>query len=137
VIRQTHTFAELDVSPSAYDEIRAKLEEAGYEHAFIGSVIDMHGIGLVRPDTQPEGESMARIELGDVARDTITGFTGVVYADTKFLHGCRRLSLQPQELKDGRPLEGGTFDEPQLELVTARVAVGTSSLHLSLQVQKS
>ena len=69
---------------------------------------------------------MARIELGDVARDTITGFTGVVVADTKWLHGCRRLSLQSQELKDGRPVEGATFDEPQLELVQPRVAAGTS-----------
>jgi hypothetical protein len=57
------------------------------------------------------------IALGDIARDTITGFTGVVFAETKFLHGCRRLSLQPRELKDGVPVAGSTFDEPQLELV--------------------
>jgi hypothetical protein len=69
---------------------------------------------------------MKRIELGDVAKDTITGFTGVVVADTKWLHGCRRLSLQPREMKDGRPMEGATFDEPQLELVEAKVAAGTS-----------
>lgn len=128
MVRSTHTFAELDVSPAAYDEIRGKLEEAGYQHAFIGSAIDMHGIGLVRATESPDTDedSMQRIELGDVARDTITGFTGVVVADTKWLHGCRRLSLQPQELKDGRPMEGATFDEPQLELVRAKAAKGTS-----------
>lgn len=61
---------------------------------------------------------MARIELGMVARDTITGFTGVVVADTQWLHGCRRLTLQPQELKpDGSMRDTCSFDEPQLVLV--------------------
>jgi hypothetical protein len=47
-LRQTHTFAELEVSPTTYDEIRQKLEDAGYQHAFVDSAIDMHGIGLTR-----------------------------------------------------------------------------------------
>lgn len=59
------------------------------------------------------------IKLGDLARDTITGFKGVVIAEVNWLHGCRRLTLQPQGLKDGKPVESSTFDEPQLELVTA------------------
>ena len=46
----TYTYALLLVSHEAYDEIRAKLAEAGYEHAFDqtdeGEVIDMHGIAL-------------------------------------------------------------------------------------------
>lgn len=61
------------------------------------------------------------IELGDVAKDSITGFTGVVIGRTKWLHGCVRLTLQPQEMKDGKPLEPHTFDEPQLVLVTKAV----------------
>lgn len=44
----THTFARLNVSQEAYDEIKAKLTVAGYQQAFIEGVIDMHGIGLVR-----------------------------------------------------------------------------------------
>lgn len=53
----THTFAELELSPAAYDEIAAKLKEAGYDHAFIREIrhgvevsatIDMHGIGVTR-----------------------------------------------------------------------------------------
>lgn len=68
----------------------------------------------------------ARINLGDVAKDTITGFTGVVVAETKWLHGCVRLTLQPKELKDGKPIEGLTFDEPQLELISTKSAKGTS-----------
>lgn len=50
--RATYTFAKLGVSQSAYDEIREKLVEAGYEHAFGTDdeveLIDMHGIALMR-----------------------------------------------------------------------------------------
>ena len=48
--RTTHTYAILDLSPEAYQEIRAKLLEAGHEHAIegdeAGEVIDMHGIAI-------------------------------------------------------------------------------------------
>lgn len=55
----TYTFAKLEVSQFAYDEIRAKLVEAGYEHAFgvddEVELIDMHGIALVRaPDEEKQ-----------------------------------------------------------------------------------
>lgn len=59
------------------------------------------------------------IELGDVVKDTITGFKGVAIGVTKWLHGCRRITVQPEAMKDGKPLETATFDEPQL-LVIAR-----------------
>lgn len=62
------------------------------------------------------------IELGDVAKDTITGFEGVVVARTQWLIGCDRLTLQPQKLKDGKPLDPITFDEPQCNLVKAKAA---------------
>jgi hypothetical protein len=69
-----------------------------------------------------------RIELGDVARDSITGFEGVVFARVEYLFGCVRFSLQPQALHDGKPIESQTFDEPQLVWVrrprTAAVAPG-------------
>jgi len=55
-----------------------------------------------------------RIKLGDVARDSITGFEGVVIARTEWLFGCVRYSLQPQALHDGKPIESQTFDEEQL-----------------------
>lgn len=48
-LRQTHTYATLDVSASAYDEIAASLREAGYDHVFMeDGAIDMHGIALVK-----------------------------------------------------------------------------------------
>lgn len=49
-LRQTHTFAVMEVSESAFKEIEHLLEQAGYDHVFIedddGRKIDMHGIAL-------------------------------------------------------------------------------------------
>lgn len=47
----THTYAILEISVEAYNEIRDKLKNAGYQHAFHEEsrgefVIDMHGIAL-------------------------------------------------------------------------------------------
>lgn len=57
-MRTTHTFAVLELSQLAFDEIKAKLTAAGYQHAFFQDdgklTMDMHGIG-VREET-PERE---------------------------------------------------------------------------------
>lgn len=49
-MRTTHTYAILEISQAAYEEIKAKLEAAGYQHAFHDNdgeiVIDMHGIAV-------------------------------------------------------------------------------------------
>jgi hypothetical protein len=57
------------------------------------------------------------IELGDVAKDSVSGFQGIVVAETNWLHGCRRIVIQPQSLHDGKPIPGESFDEPQCKLV--------------------
>lgn len=59
------------------------------------------------------------IKLGDKVRDKITGLQGVAIARHDYLHGCTRWSLQPVELKDGKPVDCSTFDDPQLEVVEA------------------
>jgi hypothetical protein len=61
--------------------------------------------------------STDKIALGDVVRDTITGFQGVAIGITHWLHGCGRVVVQPQDLKDGKPIDAMTFDELQLEIV--------------------
>lgn len=45
----TYTIATLEVTPSAFEEIAAKLRAAGYDHLFMpdGS-IDMYGIAIAR-----------------------------------------------------------------------------------------
>jgi len=58
------------------------------------------------------------IDLGDEVKDSITGFKGIVVAVTNWLHGCRRITVQPAKLStDGKPNETHTFDEPQLILL--------------------
>lgn len=45
----THTVAELGLTANAYNEIRGKLEVAGYQHTFMeDGMIDMTGIGITR-----------------------------------------------------------------------------------------
>ncbi len=60
----------------------------------------------------------AAIELGDIAKDKVTGYTGVVIARTKWLYGCERFTLQTKEMKDGKPIDNCSFDGPQLKLVS-------------------
>ncbi len=49
----TYTYALLHVSQATYDEIRQKLLDAHYDHAFgEDGEIDMHGIALVPNDKE-------------------------------------------------------------------------------------
>jgi hypothetical protein len=64
----TRTFAELEISQSAWNEIARKLRDAGYDHAFVDEkTIDMQGIGLtpappapVETVITPEGQRFFR-----------------------------------------------------------------------------
>src|SRR5262245_44629824 len=59
-IKQTHTYSILEISRSAYDEIKDKLIEAGYQHAVMKEgereVIDMHGIAIAQEDGKLDGQ---------------------------------------------------------------------------------
>ncbi len=59
------------------------------------------------------------INLGDTAKDTITGYTGIVVGRTEWINGCVRYIIQSTQLKDGVPVDPQHIDEPQLELVKA------------------
>lgn len=57
MLNQTHTYATLEISVPAFEEIAQKLKAAGYDHSFVvkkgeKTVIDMHGIALC-PDQVP------------------------------------------------------------------------------------
>ena len=58
-----------------------------------------------------------KIKLGSTVKDTITGFTGIATAEYNYLNGCKRYYIQPTELKDGKTIEGESFDVEQLEVV--------------------
>lgn len=57
------------------------------------------------------------ITLGRKVKDKITGVEGIAVARTEWMHGCVRIIVQPLELKDGRPVETCTFDEPDLDII--------------------
>lgn len=62
-LRTTHTIAELELSPAAYDEIKQKLLDADYGHAIMeDGTVDMSGIGVTRG---PELESISAADVGD------------------------------------------------------------------------
>jgi hypothetical protein len=68
-------------------------------------------------DKQPgAGEyQFFRHSLGTKVRDKVTGFTGIVVCQSKWLFGCKRYTVQPLELKDGKRTETDCFDEDQLD----------------------
>ena len=55
-----------------------------------------------------------RFELGEVVKDNVTGFEGVVLARTEYFTGCNHYGLSSQTLKDGKPLEWEWLDETRL-----------------------
>lgn len=60
-----------------------------------------------------------KIELGSKVRCRITGYTGIITGRHEWLYGCRRYTVQAQELKDGKPIENIGADEDQLEVLGA------------------
>lgn len=62
---------------------------------------------------------MFKIELGSVVRDRVTRLEGVVFGRHEYLYGCRRYTVQPVELKDGKPVDATSFDEDALEVLAA------------------
>jgi len=61
--------------------------------------------------------SDGRVDLGDLVRDPITGFEGVVSSRTEFLYGCVRCGVTSQTLdKDGKE-QILSFDEAGLQIV--------------------
>lgn len=55
------------------------------------------------------------LKLGDIAKDKISGFTGVVVARIDYLTGCTQYRLQPQSLHEGKPVDGFWFDDIVLQ----------------------
>lgn len=60
------------------------------------------------------------LQLGDTAKDTITGVEGVVVCISNWLNGCQTISLQPRKLHEGKPVERLAFDTEQLTLISRR-----------------
>jgi len=67
-----------------------------------------------------------RLKLGDRAKDQISGFTGVIVAMTEWLNGCRRITIQPESLHEGKPVASSTFDAEQVARVEPGPELGPS-----------
>jgi len=61
------------------------------------------------------------VRLGDEARDTVTGFRGIVTAHTRWLNNCDRYTLQPAADKRSKVPNSESFDAPNLERVNGGV----------------
>ncbi len=67
------------------------------------------------------GDMHPELALGDVARDTITGFEGVIIARATWISACDRLVLQPTKLKDdGQPRDNHGFDATSCVIVSKK-----------------
>lgn len=61
---------------------------------------------------------------GDKVKDKVTSLQGIVVVTSVHLNGCIRYGVQPQELKDGKPVDSQWYDENDLTLVKAGVVEG-------------
>jgi hypothetical protein len=73
------------------------------------------------PNRKTEKNKMSKINLGDRVKDKVSGFTGIVIAESKYLTGCKRFGVRSEKLKDGQITEPQWFDEIELDAVKAGV----------------
>ncbi len=57
------------------------------------------------------------VKLGDEARDTVSGFKGIVMGRATFINGCHRTGLYPKIDEKGKHVDSQWFDEPQLRTI--------------------
>lgn len=55
--------------------------------------------------------------FGKLAKDKVTGFTGIVTAKCKYMYGCTQFALSPYIDKDGKRIEGEWFDKGRIEIL--------------------
>ena len=68
---------------------------------------------------------MKNIELGSRVKDSVTSFEGIAIAKCNYMNGCVRYEVQPQGLKDNKPIETLWIDESQL-IVKGLIAIEKS-----------
>ena len=62
------------------------------------------------------------LPLGRLAKDTVSGFEGIIESRTDWLNGCFRVGRAPNHLdKDGKMLDSAAFDAEQVELLPQQV----------------
>lgn len=75
-------------------------------------------------------ESTFKYPMNAIAKDTISGFQGVIIARNAHLFGCAQYGLAPQELSaDGTPRTTEYFDEARIEIVDETNAVYSEDIY--------
>lgn len=70
----------------------------------------------------------AKFKNGDIVRDTVSGYEGMVVATVLWLNGCYRYVIQAQKLQEnGEPVKDVSIDEHQLACVETKQHVGKHS----------
>ncbi len=98
-----------------------------------GKPIDGQWFDEQRIETIQEGvlavdeEKDCAIQLGQMVKDQLTGFTGMATAKTVWSSGNVTISVEPKELKDGKPISSEAFDVHRLEIVTPEPEIPVSS----------
>ncbi len=58
--------------------------------------------------------------MGDKAKDQITGFEGVITGKAEYISGCSQVLLAPAVNKDGEFREGQWFDLQRIEVIRTK-----------------
>lgn len=102
----------MSVQPPSGDD--DKLPEAESFDAPDLEIIDKQ---IVPYHDQHDRSHIGDVELGDKARDQVSGFEGVAIARHMFLNGYDSISIQPALKKKNTPLpDVKSFDAPQLKV---------------------
>lgn len=55
--------------------------------------------------------------FGCLAKDKITGFTGIITGKIEWMYGCNQYCLNPKVTNDGELKEANWFDEGRIEII--------------------
>ncbi len=61
-----------------------------------------------------------QLKLGDKAKDRVSGFSGIITGESKYLYGCEYFEITSPKRHDEKPIEGQWFDTQRCVAVTKR-----------------
>lgn len=135
----THTYAVLEVSARTYAEVRARLEAAGYDHAFhkddSAEVIDLHGIAIkreVRPGVDGDEEGQ-RVEFASIlSRRTKRGMVNLTVNNESAQLDVRKAKEIHRML--GEAIEAAISDELIYTFLTVKAGFSDAEANRALLV---
>lgn len=80
---------------------------------------------MAKKEKKQMAETPTTVRPGDRVKDRISGTQGIVTARTEWLYGCVRITAQPEESKDGKPVDPFVIDEAQCIVVEAQAVRDT------------